>query len=33
MDSLPIDTDGLENSLKYTKCDQTGKMWMRLKGM
>ncbi|XP_056611515.1 dual specificity calcium/calmodulin-dependent 3',5'-cyclic nucleotide phosphodiesterase 1A isoform X2 [Triplophysa dalaica] len=33
MDSLPIDTDGLENSLKYSKCDQTGKMWMRLKGM
>ncbi|XP_073710784.1 dual specificity calcium/calmodulin-dependent 3',5'-cyclic nucleotide phosphodiesterase 1A isoform X3 [Misgurnus anguillicaudatus] len=33
MDSLANDTDGLENSLKYSKCDQTEKMWMRFKGM
>ncbi|KTG32485.1 hypothetical protein cypCar_00005604 [Cyprinus carpio] len=33
MDALSSDTDGLENSLKYSKCDQTEKMWIRLKGM
>jgi hypothetical protein len=33
MESLANDTDGLENSLKYSKCDQTEKMWIRLKGM
>ncbi|XP_051566071.1 dual specificity calcium/calmodulin-dependent 3',5'-cyclic nucleotide phosphodiesterase 1A-like isoform X1 [Myxocyprinus asiaticus] len=33
MDSLTNDMDGLENTLKYSRCEQTEKMWMRLKGM